>query len=80
MAVSAYISSLEVQELIDTQWDVNVYSPIERLSRLCELIDTQWDVNNFLNRSFGGKNWELIDTQWDVNEDVYMLVQKEIPN
>ena len=34
-----------IQELIDTQWDVNTVEDLERLFDAAELIDTQWDVN-----------------------------------
>ena len=34
-----------VEELIDTQWDVNCFTPAEDNVLLMELIDTQWDVN-----------------------------------
>ena len=32
-------------ELIDTQWDVNIYQPVGYDEAIPELIDTQWDVN-----------------------------------
>ena len=33
------------QELIDTQWDVNINLDIQLNGSSDELIDTQWDVN-----------------------------------
>ena len=32
-------------ELIDTQWDVNMFCLADVCKALEELIDTQWDVN-----------------------------------
>ena len=36
------------QELIDTQWDVNINLDIQLNGSSDELIDTQWDVNKKL--------------------------------
>ena len=35
----------DIQELIDTQWDVNSKMDVQITDRMIELIDTQWDVN-----------------------------------
>ena len=34
-----------INELIDTQWDVNYQDRLYILQTILELIDTQWDVN-----------------------------------
>ena len=36
----------DIQELIDTQWDVNSKMDVQITDRMIELIDTQWDVNH----------------------------------
>ena len=36
---------IESEELIDTQWDVNIYPTCIVVISISELIDTQWDVN-----------------------------------
>ena len=57
-------------ELIDTQWDVNVFD-ITRFGNCgIELIDTQWDVNENGVLQVVINGCELIDTQWDVNADM----------
>ena len=37
-----------LQELIDTQWDVNKGTKEKLKAAATELIDTQWDVNIFI--------------------------------
>ena len=43
--MTAYNCIIGVQELIDTQWDVNAVEQGQTLDGQTELIDTQWDVN-----------------------------------
>ncbi len=58
-----------INELIDTQWDVNNCIPTVHSAVSFELIDTQWDVNGFQKMGQHIRQMELIDTQWDVNSD-----------
>ena len=58
------------EELIDTQWDVNILKIKTVFKNIFELIDTQWDVNDHTKYSVLSVISELIDTQWDVNDYV----------
>ena len=61
------ITTGALEELIDTQWDVNLITSSKACSDKTELIDTQWDVNLYDVVDVSDSPVELIDTQWDVN-------------
>ena len=54
-------------ELIDTLWNVNVFSEFAPSRLRCELIDTLWNVNTHLKLIQIKVFSELIDTLWNVN-------------
>ena len=55
------------EELIVTQWDVNILACCAYFLSWLELIVTQWDVNCFTPKEDNVLLMELIVTQWDVN-------------
>ena len=54
-------------ELIDTLWNVNVYSGAGSVVKSQELIDTLWNVNFKVVLYEVDGYTELIDTLWNVN-------------
>ena len=54
-------------ELIDTLWNVNVFTTSVHDVTVRELIDTLWNVNTYEPPAAGSTDKELIDTLWNVN-------------
>ena len=55
------------RELIDTLWNVNIFTKVTSICHSAELIDTLWNVNNISEETLVGTITELIDTLWNVN-------------
>ena len=58
---------IDVDELIDTLWNVNPARNLSRVFAKKELIDTLWNVNALAQHFEESENSELIDTLWNVN-------------
>ena len=67
-------------ELIVTQWDVNIPTISKTIKHNKELIVTQWDVNRFQNTKWIKMKFELIVTSWDVNTIFYIPDKKDSSN
>ena len=57
----------EHPELIETLWNVNIFSIIEPNSIMMELIETLWNVNISSCGMYEKGQEELIETLWNVN-------------
>ena len=57
----------KLQDLIDTQWNVNLTQCVSEFTGFTDLIDTQWNVNKSVKIDDPFANFDLIDTQWNVN-------------
>ena len=60
-----------ILELIETLWNVNIFSPCQACIAVNELIETLWNVNEFrYAEHIEMRKKELIETLWNVNDDL----------
>ena len=62
------IPEMVYTELIETLWNVNVYSGAGSVVKSQELIETLWNVNYIPFYKWVIFIYELIETLWNVND------------
>ena len=58
-----------IQDLIETQWNVNPLGIALLAALVYDLIETQWNVNFVEYTANSASASDLIETQWNVNKD-----------